>query len=127
MGAKTPDGYGSVWVGEKQQYVHRVIWRIFFGRIPVGFFVCHKCDVPSCMNPEHLFLGTNQDNMQDASRKGRLKNRVVTLATHCRRGHEYTTDNIVFDQGRRRCKTCRKRINADTNKRRVAKARLQKV
>lgn len=126
-GAKTPDGYGLIWIGNKLEYAHRISWKFFYSHIPVGFFVCHKCDVPSCVNPDHLFLGTNADNMQDAKQKGRLSGRIVVPETHCRKGHEYTIDNIVFDQGRRRCKICRKRINADTNKRRVAKARLQKV
>lgn len=70
-GAETGTGYGAFWAhGERR--AHRVSYRLYKGPIPNGMVVCHRCDTPLCVNPEHLFLGTQRDNMLDASRKGRL-------------------------------------------------------
>lgn len=64
-------GYGQIRVGHKKLGAHRVSWMIHRGEIPTGLLVCHKCDVRSCVNPEHLFLGTYKDNTRDMDRKKR--------------------------------------------------------
>jgi hypothetical protein len=63
--------YGRLGINDKQVNANRVSWVIHFGAIPEGMHVLHHCDNPSCVNPEHLFLGTHQDNMADMKRKGR--------------------------------------------------------
>lgn len=73
-GYKNKQLYGRMGVGPSQCVnAHRVSWVIHFGEIPDGLFVCHKCDNPSCTNPEHLFLGTRQDNAYDMMIKKRSK------------------------------------------------------
>lgn len=72
MGTKNPNGYGSFSSRYFSGLAHRASWEIFVGPIPDGLFICHKCDNKSCVNPEHLFLGTQYDNMQDKAQKDRL-------------------------------------------------------
>lgn len=64
-------GYGVY--GKKSKYAHRLTWELANGPIPDGLHALHKCDVPMCCNPDHIFLGTHQDNMIDMDKKGRRK------------------------------------------------------
>jgi len=64
-------GYGMMGYGKNNWLTHRISYEIFVGLIPEGLVVCHTCDNPPCFNPEHLFIGTMKDNMQDMQRKGR--------------------------------------------------------
>lgn len=70
-GAKTPKGYGSIHVAGKTAYLHRYTYEQNHGEIPEGYVVRHKCDTPACYNPDHLELGTYQDNSQDMVNRGR--------------------------------------------------------
>lgn len=65
------DGYGLCQHRKKTLLAHRVSWELHCGEYPAGKFVCHRCDTPACVNPAHLFLGTQTDNMSDMQRKGR--------------------------------------------------------
>jgi hypothetical protein len=72
-GATVKGGYGLLSASGKNHYAHRLSYELHFGEIPDGLWVLHKCDNRKCCNPEHLFLGTNKDNMTDAAKKGRLR------------------------------------------------------
>jgi len=63
--------YGQFWDGHRNWYAHRFSWRLANGPIPRGKLVLHRCDVPTCVNPAHLFIGTHKDNANDMSIKGR--------------------------------------------------------
>ena len=66
-----PNGYGQVGENERMLLSHRVSYELHFGPIPEGLQVLHRCDVRNCVNPEHLFVGTQVENMRDMHDKGR--------------------------------------------------------
>ncbi len=70
--------YGSMRFRGRMQYAHRVSFIIHLGEIPQKMFVCHACDIPQCVNPRHLFLGTASDNKQDSIAKGRSKGKALS-------------------------------------------------
>lgn len=78
LGSKNSEGYGNIGIGSrsdrtrKTAKAHRVSYFAFYDVDPKNLDVCHKCDNPSCVNPQHLFLGTAKDNVQDMIKKGRF-------------------------------------------------------
>lgn len=73
IGAITPFGYGKIYVDGKYEYSHRLSYRLNIGEINKDEFVCHKCDNPYCVNPDHLFTGLAKDNTKDMLSKKRHK------------------------------------------------------
>src|SRR5688500_7362417 len=71
---------------------HRASWQIFHGPIPEGMYVCHRCDRTLCVNPAHLFLGTNAANLCDMAAKGRANNGQRSKA-QCPKRHTYSVEN----------------------------------
>lgn len=72
LSATIQNGYGVFYLNGKTEYAHRLAWEMKNGPIPAGKEICHSCDIKTCVNPRHMFLGTRQDNMQDAISKGRF-------------------------------------------------------
>lgn len=77
-GSINSDGYGNIGRNKITQKAHRYVFEKTFGKLEKGLCVCHKCDVPSCVNPDHLFAGTHTDNMRDRAKKG--KNNFMKLS-----------------------------------------------
>lgn len=71
-GARSGDR-GWIWYNKRYQLAYRVSFQMLKGQIPGGLFVLHSCDNGLCVNPDHLFLGTQKDNIQDAWKKGRMR------------------------------------------------------
>lgn len=71
VGCLDQSGYGRLLVGGKEYKAHRFAWSLKNGEIPEGMMICHKCDNPGCVNVDHLFLGTQSDNMNDMHAKKR--------------------------------------------------------
>lgn len=108
LGGCTSVGYGAISHGGVQQLAHRVAFELFRGCIPSGMVVCHKCDTRACANPDHLFVGTQQDNINDMKAKGRSVSRSKLKCGSC--GRLKIGDNLTtIWNAKARCfhKTCR--------------------
>ncbi len=118
-GYVTTRGYGYIGFLKRRWLAHRLFYTAFKGPIPDGLMVCHSCDVPACVNLDHLWLGSQGENVMDCLRKGRhLASRyghyVDGVRTHCRIGHELSGDNlglVLKGKGKyvhKRCNACRR-------------------
>lgn len=100
-GSHGSEGYGRISVGGRAgrpEVAHRVSWVLFRGAIPEGRYVLHRCDQRSCVNPAHLFLGSQQDNMDDMRAKGRAVHPPITGE---RNGYSRLTVKQAFEIRRR--------------------------
>jgi hypothetical protein len=115
--------YGQVTLTENGRSrnfkAHRVAWARANGVDPWSMtpdmVIRHTCDVPLCIEPSHLVLGSQSDNMQDAASKGRLRGQD---RTHCPKGHVYDEANTYVHKQKRYCRVCK----AEEQKRRRANA-----
>lgn len=112
IGSLSNKGYGQLGVGRRDEGLvtaHRWSYEHFIGPIPDGLWVLHHCDVKACVNPEHLYVGTLEDNMRDVVERGRSKKIPPTA---CKNGHEYVQGSWTWrpsSDGRyqyRACKEC---------------------
>jgi hypothetical protein len=110
-GSTTYFGYGQIRSNNRLSVAHRVAYELYVGQIPDGLCVLHRCDVPACANPGHLFVGSKKDNTQDMIKKGRDA-RLLAYAnrkkTHCMRGHLFDEENTYWMKGgHRQCLLCK--------------------
>jgi hypothetical protein len=104
-GALNNKGYGKLCVNGKQIFAHRASYALHVGPIPPGSVICHLCDNPRCVNPDHLFAGTMLDNTRDMIAKGRA---VHPTKEFCVRGHALSGANLYFPpSGGRQCRVCK--------------------
>lgn len=131
-GPLSPLGYGYFSLNAKTVGAHRAAWTLLRGEIPKGMLICHRCDNPKCVNPDHLFVGTDYDNNIDCIKKGRhitpFKWRQKTLdgVKLCQKGlHKLEGANLwVYPDGKYRCRECH-RIYQRERSRRLKALRVQ--
>ena len=70
-------GYGMLRINGKRMLAHRAAYEAAVGSIPAGLFALHECDTPSCVNPDHITLGTQTDNMRQAAQRGRIRSHGI--------------------------------------------------
>ena len=96
------EGYGCYWFRNKLWRAHRVSWTLLKGEIPEGMLVLHKCDIPQCVNPDHLEVVSFRENVL----RGTQPTAINAMKTHCSNGHEFTPENTKFYRNRHTHRIC---------------------
>lgn len=109
----TSDGYGKATVQGRRLYAHRVSYEEHVGPIPEGLTIDHLCGVRACVNPAHLEPVPLAENI----RRGQGWPGINARKTHCIRGHEFTPENTMPNQGGRRCRACKDQHNRNRDRR----------
>lgn len=94
MGARI-NGYGRLKINKQSKWAHRASYEHYVGAIPNGQLVLHHCDTPACINPEHLFLGTQKDNIADCCRKGRRGRSGASLVGEANPARKLTAADVL--------------------------------
>jgi hypothetical protein len=108
IGATGSDGYGQIWNGHYMGRANRKAYELYKDPIPEGLCVCHTCDNPGCVNPDHLFLGTHAENMLDMAKKGRTAKTFKHLSSMQKR--EIQLSNLSAPLLAKKYKCARKTI-----------------
>lgn len=134
---RNSQGYGNTTVGSSiRGGAHRISYAVFNGPVPQGMVVMHLCDNPPCINPDHLKLGTHEENVKDCHKKGRhwskkrLSNWKNVQQKYCRKGlHEMEGHNVIWSKTiqkdkpwvGRQCRTCKRERDTATRKAKLSR------
>jgi len=117
--------YGAFYVGgERNVGAHIFSWVLHNGAIPEGQQILHRCDIPQCVNPAHLILGTQSENIKDSIEKGSHANLFkAETRTNCKAGHNMSVVGYYRSMnGYRACKECKRETNRQSKNRKVVYA-----